>query len=70
MACKDWTVRWETTKSGFQRYEVFTAPDGREWVKTKTPAAAGVFLLYHTRGLPPKGLKARKTRERVRKEAA
>ena len=64
MPCADWQVRWETTHSGFQRYEVFTAPDGREWLKAKDAKVAMVYLLPRTPGLQPRALRPRKTSDK------
>jgi hypothetical protein len=57
-----WKVRWETTRSGFQRYEVFTDPSGVEWVRARSREATELEVKLEggkTRGLPPLLLKRR-----------
>ena len=56
---RKWQVRWETTKSGFQRYEVFTDPQGVEWVRARSQEATELEIKLKTRGLPPLMLKRR-----------
>ena len=52
-----WSVAWRDTKSGFQRYEVFTAPDGTEYRRTPTRELADLVLKMKTPGLNPLYLK-------------
>lgn len=60
--CPDWTIRWETVSSGFQRREVLTAPDGAEWLWS-SPEAARAYILPRTRGLQPAPIRPRQRRE-------
>lgn len=55
----NWSVRWETTRSGFQRYEVFTDPAGVEWVRARSDDATELVLPLKTPGLPALRLKRR-----------
>lgn len=46
------SVRWRTTKTGFQRYEVFTI-DGAEYRRAAGPETADLTIPLKTRGLGP-----------------
>jgi len=52
-----WVVARRTTRSGFQSYEVFTAPDGTEYRRTPTRELADLVLEMKTPGLNPLYLK-------------
>lgn len=55
---KGWTMRWVDTKSGFQRREVFTSPEGVEYIKTPNAELAEVTITeWRTPGLGPLYLK-------------
>lgn len=52
------SVRWVTTRTGFQRYEVFTI-DGIEYRRAAGPDTADLVLPCKTRGLAPLYLRRR-----------
>ena len=52
-----WSHEWRDTKSGFQRYEVFTSPEGVEYRRTPTRELADLVIDMKSVGLAPLFLK-------------
>jgi len=53
-----WTVRWVETRSGFQSREVFTSPEGVEYIRTPNPELAELTITeWRRKGLAPLYLK-------------
>ena len=54
-----WTMRRVQTKSGFSSFEVFTDPNGVEWIRAGSPETTELLYQSPTRGVPPLKLKRR-----------
>jgi len=53
-----WTMRRVETRSGFSSREVFTSPDGVEYIRTPSPELAAITITeWKFKGLGPMYLK-------------
>lgn len=54
-----WRVEWVLRRSGFSSYEVFTDPQGTEWVRAGSPETTELTIPMQTPSVPDLRLKKR-----------